>query len=214
MIDIFIPSLHRPHRISDIISNIRTQTSVKHKIYFIFEKDDFTSIQLAENQKCEVVINEGSPSYAGAINTAFKKSKGECFFMGADDLLFHEDWDIPARKLLDYYGVVGTNDLYNPNVLDGRTSTHSLVSRKYINEYGGTADNSFPVLFEYKHNYCDTEFIDTAKKRGQFKPCLESVVEHLHWSRGMSGKDATYDKGDMTAGEDHQTFTKRSHLWL
>ncbi|MBW6431571.1 glycosyltransferase [Patescibacteria group bacterium] len=209
MVDIYIPTL-RCYKIPDIIKNLTESTSKKIDIFFILEKDDFNKL----SGKYPVILNEGSPSYSGAINTAYKKTSGDYFFCGADDLLFHKNWlEIALEKMDGNIMVVGTNDLFNKNVLSGNTSTHSLVNRDYIKKYGGTMDGSFPVLFEYKHNYCDTEFVQTAKKRGVFSPCLESIVEHMHWGNGKSPRDEVYTKGDATVSLDQQTFNERQGLW-
>jgi glycosyltransferase involved in cell wall biosynthesis len=205
MVHIFIPTL-RPHKIDKIVDNLKSSTKVDIDIIFIVER---------HIDKPGVLLNESSKSYAGAINTAYKKTNGEYFFCGADDLFFHPNWlETALGKMTKDISVVGTNDLYNPNVLEGRTATHFLVRRKYIEDNTGTMDKSFPVLYEYKHNFCDTEFIDTAKKRGVFTPCLESVVEHLHWGNGKSQRDEVYTKGDATSGEDRKTFHERLNLWL
>lgn len=213
MIDIFIPSL-RPERIDQIVANITKVTPTPHRIYFILEEPDYTNKVTSVPQGCTVLLNHHSPSYAGAINSAFEQTAGEYFFCGADDLLFHDNWWVEPLKLMSSFDVVGTNDLFNPNVKDGRTATHFLVKRSYIDTYTGTMDKSFKVLFEYKHNYCDTEFIDTARKRGVFSPCLDSIVEHCHWGNGKNPKDSVYEKGNQTASEDHQMYQKREQLWL
>lgn len=159
------------------------------------------------------IVREGS-SYAEAVNMTYPKLVNPYFFLGADDIIFYSGWDTEALKLMDDKTmVVGTNDLHNNEVLRGEHATHYLVSRKYIKEQGGTIDGSFRVLYGYKHNYTDTEFIETAKARGVFQPCLSSVVEHRHWVFSLAPMDAVYEKGHRTAGEDQVMFNSRKHLW-
>lgn len=207
---IFIPTYRRPESILRVVKNIHEATLEPHEIYFIIERKDIVSRDVLRQHKYKYFYNERG-TYASAINTAFKHTKEPLFFCGADDLKFHKDW--LSYALMVDASVVGTNDLYNPMVTSGTSATHYLVKRKYIERMGGTVDDSFPVLYEYKHNYCDTEFIETAKKRACFKPCLDSIVEHLHWGAGKSKRDETYDKNNATAHIDLQTFVQRKQLW-
>ena len=116
---------------------------------------------------------------------------------------------------LPHLRVVGTNDLCNPYVSAGMHSTHSLVDRRYLDEVGGTVDagpGSFlPTCFQ--HNYTDTEFIGTAKMRAVFAPCLDSVVEHLHWSLGLTPEDATTAKTIAHLDDDGRLYDERKDLW-
>ncbi|MFA5420858.1 MAG: glycosyltransferase [Patescibacteria group bacterium] len=210
MTDIYIPIL-RTNRIDEIKKNISQTTYSPYKVYFIVEKPDFE--RLKGSTRDEILLNTSSMSYPGAINSAFNQTNGDYFFCGADDLKFYPNWLEIALKYINDYGVVGTNDKLNIHVKAQKHATHCLVNRNYINKYRGTIDGSYPVLFEYKHNYCDTEFIQTAIKRNEFKPCLESVVRHEHWSKGRNMKDEIYEKSEKTKHIDQQTFNSRSYLW-
>jgi hypothetical protein len=208
--DIFIPTL-RINRISDIVKNISNTTFAPYRIYFIVEKPDFELLNGSSRR--EILLNHRSATYAGAINSAFEQTDGETFFCGADDLQFYPHWLETALEYIDEYGVVGTNDKLNIHVKAKEHATHYLVSRDYIKKYGGTADKTFPVLYEYLHNYCDTEFIQTAIKRHEFKPCLESIVKHEHWTKDKSKMDSIYRKSHKTKNIDLETFNSRKHLW-
>lgn len=110
-------------------------------------------------------------------------------------------------------GVVGTNDLGNPRVIAGKTATHSLVTRAYVGEHG-TVDEPGKVLHEgYQHNFCDTEFVETAKRRGAWAFAGDSVVEHLHphWSKGDD--DETYRRGQAGFEVDRRLHARRRRLW-
>jgi hypothetical protein len=212
MTDIFIPIM-RTERIPKIVANLRETTLSSYRICFIVEKADFEQLRSPEDKSYIILLNKRTPTYSGAINSAFEQTDGDYFFTGADDLEFQKDWLEIALKKMSRFDVVGTNDLMNIHVLRGEKATHYLVKREYINKNTGTMDKSFPVLYEYNHNYCDWEFIETAKKRGVFTPCLESVVKHNHWTKGRSKRDEVYEKGDLTKNEDLETFNQRRYLW-
>ena len=216
MIEILIPTYGRADRIADISANVHAATASEHRLWFILENDDTPSWNAAAKAEGRLIPNTRSRSYAGAINTAAAVTFGEHLFSGADDLHFVPGWDTAALALFDgWTGVVGTNDLLNPYVLQGMHSTHSLVARWYLDHIGGVVDEG-PGSFlheGYGHNYTDTEFIGTAKARARFRPCLDSVVRHLHQSAGFTPHDATHDKAEATYGADSELYDARRPLW-
>lgn len=192
MIDIIIPTIREPEKLQRVLLSLAQNSSIPHVIH---------------------IVRDGS-TYAEAVNITYPKLTQPFFFLGSDDLVFSPGWDIELMKVIaEGYDVVGTNDLHNPEVLAGVHATHYLVSKDYIEKEGGVIDKSYPVLYNYKHNYCDTEFIETAKARGVFKPCLTSIVEHIHWAWGLAPVDAVYEKGRLSNEEDRATFNSRRNLW-
>lgn len=226
MIDILIPTLGRADRLEAIARNIAEATINEHTVWFCIEAEDEASRQavldarIAVSDNIGMAYNDRSRSYAGAINTAYHAvrlgRRSEYLFCGADDLHFEQGWDAWALALFDgWAGVVGTNDLLNPYVLQGMHSTHSLVARWYLDDIGGVVDEG-PGSFlheGYGHNYVDTELIATAKARARFRPCLASVVRHLHQSAGFTPHDATHDKAEATYGADAELYDTRRPLW-
>ena len=212
MLDILIPTM-RPERMDSIYKNLRESTKLNFKLFFILEAEDFEHYKNLK-RNYHIILNKGSKSYTGAINSAYKQVSSEYFFTGADDLVFHLNWLENAMPLLNKgCEVVGTNDLLNRYVKAGQHATHFFVKRSYIENVGGVIDNSYPVLYEYNHNYCDTEFIETAKKRGVFYPCLSSIVKHNHYTVGRSKFDSVYKKSNETKEIDKKKYEERSLLW-
>jgi glycosyltransferase involved in cell wall biosynthesis len=211
MIAVIIPTLNRPHRIAEIVANLK-DTASQAVPYFVIEEHDTATAEAIEASGAGKIINKRSPSYAGAVNTAVAETTEPYIFLAADDLIFHEGWLEPLLELAKDFGFVGTNDLYNPDVLAGTHATHYLVTRDYAKL--GTIDDPDSLLHEgYIHNYTDTEAVATAKFRGQYTPCLESIVEHRHWVWGHATQDATYEKGTRTVSQDAALFGSRSKLW-
>lgn len=213
VIAVLVPTLGRPANVQRVIDDLEP-TARRDLIdpIFIVEAHDAATIDAIEALQRTYIINRRSPSYAGAINTAVEMTTHDYLFIGADDLHFHNGWLEPLLDLAQHYGLIGTNDLHNPEVLAGNLATHYLVTRAYTQQ--GTIDGAEPLLHEgYAHNYCDTEATATAKHRGQFRPCLDSVVEHLHWSYGLANMDETYHKGARLVHQDEALFTSRAHLW-
>lgn len=218
MIAVIIPTYRRADRLARVAANIAANTAVDHRVVFAVEADDTDTIVAAENLDVDVVINDRAGNYAGAATAAYLAAPDADFvFAGADDLHFHPGWDTAALAHMDgWVQVVGTNDLLNPYVRAGMHATHYLVDRRYLDDIGGVVDQGpGSFLFEgYDHQYTDTEFIGTAKARARFRPCFESVVEHLH---ALSGKGAAPDqttaKAQARLAEDSALYDRRRHLW-
>lgn len=213
MVDIYIPTYGRADKLAGVLDNIDKNTSTPHRVVLIIEEDDTHSLEKAKSLGV-FVINKRTKTYAGAINSAWEELQSDYFFCGADDLDFKAGWLEEAVKCLDNtHRVVGTQDLHNPEVIAGEHATHYLIDGNYIKENTGTIDQSYPVLYEYDHNWTDREFIGTAKFRGEFKMCNESVVEHLHFIYGLSKMDATYEKTRKHVNDDQRLYEERRGMW-
>ena len=133
-------------------------------------------------------------------------------FQGATDIIFHLGWDVAALRTAAETGkrVIGTNDLHNVSVKRGYHSTHTLFARSYIEEHPGTVDLSDPVFWEgYDHQFVDVEFVEVARRRGEFISAPDSIVEHFHPYWGNAEKDATYAKAMRQTGQDRQLYLSR-----
>lgn len=217
MIDILIPTIGRPHRVAEVVANVAEATVLDRRLWFIVEAEDEPTIEACKAIGALWIINTRARNYSGAINTAYHRLDGDLLFAGADDVRFHPGWDVEAVRMLDgWAGVVGTSDLMNPYVEAGTHATHYLVARWYLDTIGGVVDEG-PGSFlceAYDHNYTDTEFIGTAKMRSRFRPCLTSIVEHLHWSNGKSPHDHTSHKAMAHVDADSRLYDERRDLWF
>lgn len=194
-------------------------TEEPHKVYFICSPKDTAQIEECERSGANVVTVSFKPlsgDFARKINHAFSVTDEEWLFQAADDIRFSPGWDRQALATAARYraGVIGTNDLGNPLVLRGKTSTHTLFRRSYIDDYGsGTVDDTGKVFCElYDHQYVDSEFIQTAKMRRQWAFSKNSIVEHLHPHWGKAEMDKTYEKATRRTSRDMQMFKDRLTL--
>jgi len=217
MIDIIIPTYGRASQLEAVAENIHESTSSDHRVVFVCERDDTDSIAGVEAlPAAQLVINERTRNYAGALNTGYTHTSNPWVFTGADDLVWTTDWDLDClAKVDDWFAVIGTNDLLNTAVLAGMHSTHSLVARDYLEAVGGVADEGPGSFYPecYDHNFCDTEFIATAKMRARFRPCLDAVVEHLHVTTGKVEADATYLRSIAHYDADSRMYDMRRDVW-
>lgn len=218
MIEVLVPTFGRAERLPKVWKNIVDNSHTEIHINFVVEHDDYPSLSVLKREGFSYTLNQGARSYAGAINTAYALSDAEYLFCGADDLDFHDSWDLKLLQVVDnWFDVYGTNDLLNQYTLQGLHATHYLVRREYLDKVGGVVDEG-PCSFlnaSYVHNFTDTEFIWTAKARARFRPVLSSVVEHRHWAANKAEKDATYLKGlGPHFKRDQELYMSRRHLWM
>ena len=214
MIAVLVPTLGRPDNLRRVLDDVHASAPENvADVVFIVESVDDPTRAVLDDWRHPYVINHRAPSYAGAINTGLEATTHAHVFLGADDLHFAPNWHEPLLALAaEGYGLIGTNDLHNPDVAAGRHATHYLVTREYAER--GSIDDASVFLHEgYRHNYCDTEAVETAQHRGAWAPCLASVVEHRHWLWGHAPMDSTYAKGRDTEPADRALFLSRRHLW-
>lgn len=154
-------------------------------------------------------------SYSEAINIGWRRTSEPYLFLGADDLVFHDGWLDEALKLMTGdIRVVGTNDLHNPYVRKGLHATHYLIDRRYIEQVGGVIDQGpGTILYPYRHQYTDSEFIETAISRGVFASARYSRVEHQHPDFGNRKPDEIDRRTRAHWVEDYRTFMDRRPLW-
>lgn len=210
---ILIPVLKRPDRAAPLVASIEAATPEPHRVVFICTEDDLAEQEACRATGATVLVLPGpreSGDYSRKINYGYRHTTEPVLFLGADDITFTPGWYSTAAALVsDQIQVVGTNDLGNQRVMNGDHSTHTLVTRKYVDEQG-TLDGPGEVLHEgYGHWYCDDEFIQTAQKRDAFAPCLESIVEHFHYYWKKTPRDETYRLGEQNKNADKRLYLER-----
>lgn len=208
---ILIPTYGRVDRLKAVVENAWHPDA---NVYLIVEPDEHKAACREFHYGSAWVITrpEGFGNYAAAVNHAYRHTAEPYLFTGADDLNFHDGWlETAMERMTDDVAVVGTNDLGNPEVLAGDHATHCLVDRAYLDDPGGLYDEG-PGSFMpdvYDHNWTDREFIEVAKLRGVWTPCLESVVEHNHVCWGKAAMDETYQKSFRGEQTDRAIYEQR-----
>ena len=211
---VLVPMLGRAHLAQPLVDNLRS-TSVA-PVTFICSPDDRQTIEACVKTGEYVIVADWEPGkadYARKINLAFRGCHEEWVFTGASDLVFHADWDVHAMLVgrKTGAGVIGTQDTRNPSVKRGIQSTHSLVRREYIEEFGAaTFDHSGAIYSEaYDHQFIDIELVETAKLRGRWAFAKRSTVEHTHPHWGTAPSDDTYVKAMRQTTQDRRLYLQR-----
>lgn len=212
---IIVPVLGRPQRVEPLLASIAAATPGAHSVLFVADDDD--TIELGELARCGAswITSEPGACYARKVNLGIAATAEPVIFQAADDLHFHAGWNerAQARYANRRIHVVGTNDLYNPRVVHGRHSTHSMVSRAYIEQHG-TIDEPGKLMHEgYGHCYCDDEMVQTARFRRAYATARDSIVEHLHPYAAKADEDWVYARGRSFDEQGRRVYEQRRRLW-
>lgn len=223
---IVAPVLARPQNAEPLVDSLYRSKPIQHwRLVFVCTPGDTQQIEACQElsvfDEVETLIMDWEPGpgdYARKIQAGYDTGTEPLVLLGADDLKFHERWDTTAAQVARDYdvGVIGTNDLGNAQVIKGVHATHPLVTRGYIDTYGGTFDNDPGRVYSpaYSHQYVDSELVSLARLRGCYAHCHESVVEHLHplWRKGQM--DGTYEKALADGDVDRRVFEARRRAWI
>ncbi len=205
--------LGRPQAVAPLLASIEASTPSPFRVVFVCTPGD-TAVPAVTDSGADLMLVDFRPGdYARKVNAGIDATTEPYIFTGASDLRFHPGWFEAALAKADAgAGVIGTNDLGNSRVLRGEHSTHSLLVRSYV-ELHGTIDGVGAMHEGYRHNFCDTEMVQTAKARGAWRFARKAVVEHLHpnWHKGQP--DATYDLGKSGFSRDQTLYHRRRRLW-
>jgi len=212
---ILVPMLGRAHHIAPLVESIRS-TCPSASVLFGCSPGDRKVIGQLERmgEQFFTVPGPAPGDYARKINEGFRRTTEPVVFLAASDLRFHAGWwEAIEAKLTPGVGVVGTNDLGSPRVLAGEHSTHSAVTRDYVERFG-LIDQPGVVLFEgYEHEYVDDELVQTAMHRGAWVFAEDSQVEHLHPSWGKAPTDRMYRQQRQRMRRSRALYQERRQLW-
>lgn len=215
MIDVLVPVLGRPRNVTPLVESFRETSSPMDEIHFLCSPGDDAQIEacLQSGQHTLIVEWEAGPAdWPRKINYGFRMTERPYLLLGADDLTFTPGWREALMDCAGSYGVIGTNDMASRQVMNGRSSTHPLVRRSYIETHGGSYDGPGTVIHEgYDHNFSERELIDLAKRRRQWVFCREAIIAHRHPLWGTTEWDPTYRKAMTNYEPDARLFRDRRH---
>lgn len=207
--------LGRPHRVAPLLESLRA-TAPEARVLFLVSPDDVLVHAEIDRHGCQRITVPREPygDYARKINAGYNATNEPLLFTAADDLLFHPDWLKRAASYVEPgIGVIGTNDLGSPRVINGEHATHSLIVREYVDKYG-TIDEPGKVMHEgYPHEWVDDELVETAKARKAWAFAADSHVEHLHPSWGKAPVDALYLQQAARMRRGRSIYQTRRYLW-
>lgn len=215
---ILVPVLERPAAAARLVKDWRKAGTAHSRIVFLTSDGDFAEHAACQRTGCETIPvpwSAGAGDWARKLDYGRARTSEPYMLLAADDLHFHQGWDVAALQKLQCpsVGVLGTQDGGNPLVLQGRHSTHPIVNRSYADDCGAIDDRAVMLHHGYDHAYCDNELVETAMARGVWLFAREVFIEHLHPSWKKARWDKTYAKGAHKLMHDHRLFLRRRPLW-
>lgn len=213
MIDVLVPVLGRPCNVRPLVESFRETASPMDELLFLCSPGDDAQIEACLQSAEHTLIVEWEAAhgdYARKMNYGFRMTERPFVLLAADDVAFTAGWREALLECAGEFGVIGTNDQASRMVMKGRSSTHPLVRRTYIEVYGGSLDGPGVLIHEgYDHNFSERELIDLAKARGQWTFCRDSVIAHRHPLWGTTEWDPTYEKAMARYEDDARLFSDR-----
>lgn len=219
MIAVVVPVLGRPHRAKPLAENLAAATDGAYRLVWVATHGDDAQIAAcrAAGGRLLTILPQVRGDFARKVNYAAKWTLEPWLFQAADDVRFEPGWDTALLACAAATGakVVGSNDCANPTVKRGDHATHILFARDYIDDPGASLDGPGTVFSEaYGHQWCDTEAVELAKRRGVWAFCEAARVVHEHpfFEPGKAAgavMDETYRRGMASSRDDALLYRKR-----
>lgn len=206
---VLCPTVHRAEKLEALAENLRENTTVAYRLYFVVESWDERTFDAAGHIPGCVVVRGDFGSCAAAYNAGFEASTEPYVFLANDDLEFPKGWELPALEMIQSgTPIVGVNEGHN------RMTCFSMVERQFIEDFSGVFDRPGTLVHPYKSQYVDTELAEYAKHRGVWGEAVEGGVIHRHHEFGEADPNhPNYVKARSTCGEDHRVFEERKRSW-
>lgn len=146
----------------------------------------------------KLLVNENK-SAIEAINHAAKQATGDILIVVSDDTDCPVGWfhalEMELKDKSDFCSKV--NDGLQPTLI-----TMPIMDRIYYERYG------YIYNPQYQHMFCDQELTSVAIMTGKYIK-LPLTFNHLHYSAGLSPKDAINLKNDNTWHQGEMLFNER-----
>lgn len=182
MISIIHPTRHRITQALDTQAKWLLNADNPVEYIFSFDSDDDTIPSWVQG------LRNPNKTAIQAINVAAKEAKGDLFIVVSDDFACLPHWDTLLKRQLEGKSdfVVKTRDGIQKVLV-----TLPIVDRVWYERYG------YVYNPEYLHMSADTELTAVAIMTGKLI-YSDLLFEHLHYSAGLSPKDAINEKNDKT----------------
>lgn len=212
-----VPVLRRPARAAPLVESFAAATPPPYRVVFVCSPGDQAEIEAVRATDATLIVapfEVGPGDWARKVNLGYRSTSEPLMLLCGDDIAPRPGWADEVRRAAALgWGVIGTNDLGNPQVMAGATSTHPVVARWYADEHG-TVDGPGMVVSEaYAHNFVDDELVETAKARGLWAFCNTAILEHHHPNWGKGEMDWVYALGREGFESDRWQNELRSRLW-
>lgn len=207
MISIIHPTRGRKQQALNTCAKWLRLADKPHEIEYIIsidasDSDKWCSIvkmlpKVTSNVTIDVtVLKNDSNTAISAINFAANRATGDLFIVISDDTDCPENWDTMLLEKLK-----GKSD-FCAKVDDGLQPTlvtMPIMDRVYYERYG------YIYHPDFKHLHADEELTCVAFMTGKYIK-IPLLFRHLHYSTGLTKKDAINEKNDATWSHGQRTL--------
>lgn len=205
-IGIVCSTRNRPHLIKNLITNLYSSTNIKFSLYFATTDEKTNSIL----DEFGIPYKKYDQDATATIkyNWLFQNCEDDFIYGACDDVYYQFGW-LDAVTEDPINGIASISDGLRHGI-----GTTAIVSKQYLEDFGGTMDNTGYILHSgYIHNYAETEAFGVAKHRGMFRYCKRAKSLHKHHTNGLASYDDTYEKSDAAWEHDGKLFDSRRYMW-
>ncbi len=216
------PSRGRPKLFWKTLEGYLDKMSCKHYVQFLFSFDN--DDQAMKNEEITSRLDGlwdanynlsyhygNSKSKIQACNADIEKAKcnWQVLILVSDDMeCVTQGWDDVVAKDMEKYFPDQSGGLWYPDGRQKRLCTLSIMGRKLYDYYG------YVYHPDYKSQWCDNEFHETATQLGKLQFIDNVIIKH-QWCKNQNGKiekDELFIKNAAKVSEDKQLFAKRKEL--
>jgi hypothetical protein len=211
-IDVIVPVMRRPQNAEPFMRSLTASTGLAD-VYAVCDADDADTQAAWLAEGAQVIVSDRGHTFAQKANCAYEQTGNGWLVLVGDDVLFRPGWWDHALHTarVTSAGLVSTNDLLQPAVMNGEHSTHPVISREYVKVSGASWDGPGSLCHEgYRHCFVDNEWSTKARQDGAFAYSPGSVIEHLHPLAGKGERDEVYRKGMSNHDRDQRLWEKRA----
>lgn len=198
-LSILLPSIGRPIQLQKVLKNILDVTPNPDYEVIVVAGDDDTSAVCSSFQSPVKYIKGGDDAVQG-YNLAAAIARGDWMLGASDDSRFltgwlEECWATPNQ------GFLGLSEGEYSATMVG----YFMMTRDVICDIMGGAFQ--PPTYHSWYGDCETSMV--MKEKGLYTLTRNKVIEHLHYTLGLSADDETYARGRRWRDQDTRSFLRR-----
>jgi len=199
---IITPTRDRPDSAQRLAQAVAETATAETDLIFAVDADDPSYSDLDLGVMMVRGPRQSCPAWSNEIAAELGHEYRAVASLGDDHLPVTPGWDAIMLGALDDMG--GTGIVYGNDVGQGvNLPTAPVISSDIPSALG------WLFLPTARHLFCDNVWLDLGREAGCLRYLPGVVIEHLHYSRGASPYDATYEASRGTWAHDEAAY----HAW-
>jgi hypothetical protein len=196
---IITPTRGRPHNAQRLAEAVAATATACTDLVFAVDHDDASYDHLSLGARMIHGPGKSCPAWSNEIAAGWGPGYRAVASLGDDHLPRTPGWDTLLLAAIDDMG--GTGIAYGDDIGQGENlPTAPVISADIVAALG------WFFLPSVRHLFADNVWLDLGREAGCLRYVPEVVVEHLHYSRGESPRDATYDASAGTWEHDEAAY--------